>query len=257
MFHWFSKKSNLSKVRQEILKCHAEKYQIPINNFDLWDTALTHISCIENNHVISYERLEFLGDSVLGLCMASVLYEEYVDLSEGKMSVLKSNLADEKTLSAIGRDLEFLNIVKLGRGEKLSDQRAQEKVLCDIFESTLAVIFLESGFLKCRQFVSRIFKSRIENAIHGGIQDAKTFLQKIAVKAFKEYPVYEVIDTEGPDHGKIFTVKGAIEQFSATGKGRSKKEAEQHVATAILAQIKIYADNNQESVIVKEFNTYK
>ncbi|MGL4561259.1 MAG: ribonuclease III [Brevinema sp.] len=257
MFRWFSKKSKLPVVRHEILKNHAQKYHIPIINFDLWDTALTHISCIDHSKTISYERLEFLGDSVLGLCMASILYEDYSDLSEGKMSVLKSNLADEKTLSAIGRDLAFLEIVKLGRGEKLHDKRAQEKVLCDLFESTLAVIFLESGFLKCRQFVAMIFTDRINSALHDGIKDAKTFLQKIAVKAFKEYPSYTVINTEGPDHGKIFTVKGIIAEFCATGKGRSKKEAEQNVAALILSQIKVFANQNPETLIAKELNTYK
>ncbi|MGL4394255.1 MAG: ribonuclease III [Brevinema sp.] len=257
MFPWFSKKSKLSKVREEILRNHAQKHRIPIIDFDLWDTALTHISCIENNNLASYERLEFLGDSVLGLCMAAILYEEFSDLSEGKMSVIKSNLADEKTLSVLGRELGFLEIVKLGRGEKLTDKRAQEKVLCDLFESTLAVIFLESGFLRCRQFVRELFQGRMSDAIHGGIQDPKTFLQKIAVKAYKEYPHYEVIDTEGPDHGKIFTVKGGIYQFSAVGKGRSKKEAEQHVATDILSQIEVYSTENPDSAIAKEFHSDK
>lgn len=257
MFHWFSKKSKLPSVRCEILKHHAEKYNIPIKDIDLWDVALTHISCIENSKNVSYERLEFLGDSVLGLCMASILYEEYPSLSEGKMSILKSNLADEKTLSQIGRDLEFLKIVKLGRGEKLNDKRAQEKVLCDIFESTLAVIFLESGFLKCRQFVYSIFKSKIDFAMQDGIKDYKTFLQKITVKVYKEYPSYHVVDTEGPDHGKIFTIEGSIAHFTATGKGRSKKEAEQKVASLILDQISLYVQENPEAPLSKEYNTYK
>lgn len=256
MFHLFSKKfkiSTLTKERRQFLKHHAEQANIPIVDFDHWDLSLTHISFGDSNDAPSYERLEFLGDSILGLCLANILFQKYPDLSEGKMSMLKSNLADEKTLSQIGRDLGLLKIVKLGRGEKLQDKRAQEKVLCDLFESTLAVIFIDHGFLKCQEFVFKLFHNKIDLTLLEGVKDYKTRLQKIIIKSFKEYPHYTVINTEGPDHGKIFTVEGGLNEFIATGKGRSKKEAEQNVAYHILQQIAEFAKKYPDTTLAKEY----
>jgi len=256
MFHLFSKNSkvsSLTKERQKLLKDHSKKFNIPIIDFDQWDLSLTHISYIDSNHVLSYERLEFLGDSILGLCLANILFQINPQLSEGKMSMLKSNLVDEKTLSQVGRQLQLLDIVKLGRGEKLRDKRAQEKVLCDLFESMLAVIFLDYGFIKCQEFVTILFKDRIDLTLIEGVKDYKTRLQKIFIKTYKEYPNYKIIDTEGPDHGKTFVVEGGLNDFLAIGRGRSKKEAEQKVAYEILKKIAIYSKENPNTFLAKEF----
>ncbi len=256
MFHWHSRKyktPEISEERRLQLKKHAKDYQIPITDFNLWELALTHISCSDTSNINSYERLEFLGDSVLGLCLADILFEDYPELSEGKMSVIKSNLVNEKTLSFLANDLKLLDIVKLGNGERLHDKRAQEKVSCDLFESTLAVIFIQFGLKKSRQFVNELLSARVVQALTIGVDDAKTKLQKITVKIYKEYPVYNIIDTEGPDHGKIFTVHGEVLKdeiilFNAKAKGRSKKEAEQNVAQIILQQM----EESQDEKLLKE-----
>ncbi|MGL4366964.1 MAG: ribonuclease III [Brevinemataceae bacterium] len=258
MFQLFSKNfdQNLSPERLLQLKQHAQKYNIPIKNFLLWDLALTHISYMDSSNQGSYERLEFLGDAVLNLSISSILFEEFPNLSEGSMSVLKSNVADGKTLAKIGAEFDFLSIMKLGRGEKLLDERAQEKVLCDLVESTLAVVFLDCGFPKVKSFVSRIFREIITRSLEDGVCDPKTKLQKIVIKVFKVYPNYEIVDIEGPDHGKIFTVECKINEFSALGKGRSKKEAEQDSAKKVLVRIKDYCQANPDSQLAQTFYAY-
>ena len=255
MFPWHSKKYStvvISEDRKKILKEHTQQYNIPLSDFELWDLALTHISHMDTNNGFSYERLEFLGDSILGLCLADILFRKYIDLSEGKMSMMKSSLANENTLALLGRELELLKVVKLGHGERLADERAQEKVLCDLFESTVAVIYLQHGFKKCKDFVEILLESHIDCILTEGLKDFKTKLQKVTMKVYKEYPVYEIIDTEGPDHGKIFTVKGTIMRFEASAKGRTKKEAEQNTAQIILQEMKEDLLTNANSLFSKE-----
>lgn len=255
MFLWHSKKYNTVEItedRKKILKNHAQKYNIPISNFELWDLALTHISYMDTMNGLSYERLEFLGDSVLGLCLADILFKRYIELSEGKMSMMKSSLANENTLAVLGRELGLLDIVKLGHGERLADKRAQEKVLCDLFESTVAVIYLQNGFKKCKDFLENLLNPKIECLLTDGLKDFKTKLQKVTMKVYKQYPSYEMIDTEGPDHGKIFTIKGKVMKFEASAKGRTKKEAEQNVAQIILHAMKEDSLTNTNSLFSKE-----
>lgn len=239
MFHCFSKKfKKIDKGRLSTLKAHACKYKIPVKDLVLWDTALTHISFTDiSPQEASYERLEFLGDSVLGLALAEILFENYNFLSEGKMSMLKSNLANEQTLAKIARELNLLDVIKLGKGEKLMDPRAQDKVLCDVFESTLAAIFLSTNFSTSLKFVHKLFQVYMDGLLKDGLKDFKTKLQKVAIRVYKKYPSYVVVDTEGPEHGKIFSIEGKVGPFEAIEKGRSKKDAEQFVAKSILSQM--------------------
>lgn len=256
----FSKKSNLLKndrARYHLLRDHCRQRQIPVKDFDLFDLALTHISYGANSSNESYERLEFLGDSVIGLCLASILYQHYPELSEGRMSALKSTLADENSLAQAARELELLPLVRLGRGEKLQDKRAQQKVLCDIFESMMAVLYIDNGFGRCREFALRLFSDKIGHVQQAGVPDFKTRLQKISVKAYKTYPAYTVLHTEGPDHGKIFNIRCTLERFEASAKGRSKKEAEQECAKAVLEAIKEYAALHPEAPVAKEYHNEK
>ncbi len=255
MFPWHSKKyktPQITEERKQQLKKHAQQYNIPITDFHLWELALTHISCIDTVNSFSYERLEFLGDSVLGLCLADILFEEYEDLTEGKMTMMKSGVVNEKSLSILAGDLKLLDVVKLGHGEKLRDKRAQEKVSCDIFESTLAVIYIQHGFKKSRDFIRGILASKIDMLLMEGVRDPKTKLQKISVKLYKEYPTYEIIDTEGPDHGKIFVVKGVVNIFEATAKGRSKKIAEQNTAQNLLQKMMEHAESTKDEKLIQE-----
>ena len=253
---FFSEKSELLKTDPERYKqlknfCRAQK--LPIRNMDLLDVALTHVSCGPR----CYERLEFLGDSVMGLCLASMLYQNYPDLTEGKMSALKATLAEEKSFAHIARELGLLIYVRLGRGERLQDERAQEKVLCDLFESLVSVLYLDCGFEACQKFVYPFFVHKIGEVNETGIPDYKTRLQKISVRAYRAYPCYTILHTEGPDHGKIFNIKCTLEDFHSVAKGRSKKEAEQACAQIILEAIRVYAKEKPDTPLAKEYYNEK
>ncbi|MGL5722473.1 MAG: ribonuclease III [Brevinema sp.] len=249
---FFSEKSELQKTdpeRYKQLRDFCRLHKLPIKSMDLLDMALTHISCGAR----CYERLEFLGDSVMGLCLASMLYRNFPDLTEGKMSALKATLAEEKSFAQVARELNLLSFVRLGRGERLQDERAQEKVLCDLFEALISVLYLDSGFEACQKFVSPFFINKIGQVNETGIPDYKTRLQKISVRTYRSYPCYSILSTEGPDHGKIFNIKCTLEDFQSTAKGRSKKEAEQACAQIILESIREYAEENPDTPLAKEY----
>lgn len=231
----------LTPLRKKKLAELCKKLGITLRNYVLLDTALAHSSSVEKGAGIreSYERLEFLGDSVLNTSMAYLLYENNPDYSEGSLSALRSSLVDEKTLSEIAFSFHILHYIKLGKGETLSDSRAKEKVAADVMESIIGVIFLDKGFDKALAFVKRVMSAEIKKRILVGTRDYKTQIQKWAVSRYKEYPVYEMVSERGPDHNKIFEVRVRIHnEFTATATGRTKKDAEQKAAEKVLIEIK-------------------
>lgn len=243
----FSKRSRnktpspLAPQRKKKLAELCKKLGISLGNYTLLDTALAHSSSVDKGAGIreSYERLEFLGDSVLNTSMAYLLYKNNPDYSEGSLSALRSSLVDEKTLSEIAFSFHILHYIKLGKGETLSDSRAKEKVAADVMESIIGVIFLDKGFDKALAFVKRVMEGEIKKRILIGTRDYKTQIQKWAVSRYKEYPVYEMVGEKGPDHNKIFEVRVKIHnEFSATATGRTKKDAEQKAAEKVLNEIK-------------------
>lgn len=243
MLRFFSKNTDrkLSNERVRRLKELSRRLGVGIHDFDNLDRALTHTSALEKSAPLeeTYERLEFLGDSILNASVAQILYLSNPGLSEGGLSALRSSVVDERTLAEVGHTLGVLDFVNLGKGETLSDSRAREKVTADIMESIIAVIFLEKGFPRAQKFVKKILGAEIEQRLKNGTRDFKTQVQKWSVSKFREYPQYEVIQEYGPDHNKIFEVRVTVHgRFTATGKGRTKKDAEQHAAEQVLQSIK-------------------
>lgn len=235
------KVKRLSAGRQHDLKVLCKKLKIRVRSLSLLDRALTHSSCREKlgKERISYERLEFLGDSILNASVSYILFREHPQFSEGKLSALRSSLVDEKTLAEIGLNLDILPYINLGKGETLSDSRAQQKVTADIMESIIAVIFIDRGFKKAFQFVEFIMEGHIQIRIENGTRDYKTRLQHVSIDKYKEYPVYKVINEKGPDHNKIFEVEVTVNgTIKGSGIGRSKKEAEQKAAQKVLKMMK-------------------
>jgi ribonuclease-3 len=247
MLHWFSKNTNkhkdqrVSDQRIEKLKKLSDRLSIRLKDYSLLDTALTHSSCSDKsaNYQETYERLEFLGDSILNASIAYLLYINNPQFSEGGLSALRSSLVDEKTLSEIAFGLKLLDYINLGKGETLSDQRARQKVAADITESIIGVIFLENGFEKALAFIKNILEPEIKKRLKTGTRDYKTQLQKWSVSKFREYPVYKIIKETGPDHNKIFEVSVSVHnEYSANAKGRTKKEAEQKAAEQVIEYVK-------------------
>jgi ribonuclease III len=223
--------------RLKKLKELCRKLNIKVTRLDMLDRALTHSSCIEKSgeYDETYERLEFLGDSILNASIAYLLYKSNPGLTEGGLSALRSSLVDEKTLAEMAMVYGILKYINLGKGETLSDGRAREKVAADVMESIIGVIFIEKGFNKAQDFVHQILKNEIKKRLKLGTRDFKTRLQKWSVSTYKEYPVYEIIKETGPDHNKIFEVKVTIHnKYSATASARTKKDAEQKAAENVL-----------------------
>ncbi|MCX7883349.1 MAG: ribonuclease III [Brevinematales bacterium] len=241
---WFSRNTSekaLSSERVRQLKDFCKKMRIKVKALALLDRAFTHASYGHDNRdpFYNYERLEFLGDSVLNLGVARLLYELRAQEKEGVLSALRSSLVDEKTLYEIANQYAFYEYLNLGKGESLADERARIKVLADVVEAFLAVYFLEHGWPKTFDLIKRLFLPLLNDRLQSGTRDFKSQLQKWALSTYKEYPLYRVVKEEGPDHNKLFTIEVSLHHiYKAVSQGRSKKEAEQKAAEKLLAQIR-------------------
>lgn len=198
--------------------------------------ALTHRSYVNESdgRVIDNERLEFLGDAVVSLIVATELMRRYPDAREGALSRLRASLVDEAALTALAVKLDMGDALLLGRGEDLSGGRQRSSILADAFEAVMAAVYLDGGL----EAASRVLLPRLTfpdpSAIPRG--DPKTALQERLQATRRATPVYRVVGEEGPDHQKIFVVEVVAEgQVLGRASGRTKKEAERSAAAGVLA----------------------
>ena len=206
-------------------------------DISLLEAALTHSSYANENKksgAVSNERLEFLGDSVLGMTVAALIYNIKPDLPEGRMTRLRAELVCEKSLAAIAVKLGLGQCMLLGRGEEKGGGRGRPSILADCVEAVLAAVYLDGGFLP----VTRIISDYLASGAHWNKPentDYKTALQEMIQERPGQTLSYHIVDERGPDHLKSFTVEvrrnGGI---IARGEGKSKKEAEQAAAKAAL-----------------------
>lgn len=199
-------------------------------------TALTHSSYAnehKNSSVVCNERLEFIGDSVLGFICAELLYNKFPGKHEGELSKMRSSLVCEPALSVYAKDLGLGEHLLLGHGENLAGGRERASTLSDAFEALIAAIYLDGGMESAKTFVLPYLNTAIENDAVTNVfkRDYKTMLQEIAQQNPGELIKYSVVNEEGPDHDKRFTVNVYLNSnLLATGNGKSKKEAEQDAA---------------------------
>ncbi len=202
----------------------------------LLSEALTHSSFANENHVASNERLEFLGDSVLGNIVSDYLFARTPKISEGEMTRVRAASVSEKALSAHAAALGIGEYLRLGRGEAASGGSTRSSLLADAMEAIIAALYLDGGRECARAFVLSFLAETIEEAIRGGAaRDYKTALQEKWQSKGSEPISYRVTGESGPDHHKEFTVsvfRG--EECLGTGSGRTKKEAEQNAAREAL-----------------------
>lgn len=212
-------------------------------NRDLLNEALTHKSFHHETKEkdSSYnERLEFLGDSVLGLVVSEHLFKMIPHLSEARMSKLKSEIVKETSLYEIAVELSVGECLRLGKGEELSGGRKKRSVLADAVEALIGALFLDAGFGAARETVLRLFEQKISRAAsrHEGT-DFKSELQELCQELFGSLPVYRVAAQEGEEHEKIFTSEVMINgELYGSGTGRSKKESEKAAADAALRRLR-------------------
>lgn len=189
------------------------------------------------------ERLEFLGDSVLGLIITDLLSEKFPYADEGKLSKMRSSLVKEETLARLARTLELGRFLLLGKGEEGTQGRDKDSILSSTYEAVLGAIYLDGGFPAAHEAVRRHFALLLEDASEFGAQhDTKTRLQELCQSRFRKSPTYKVVSEAGPDHEKEFEVMVSVGSFERYGKGRNKKEAEQIAARYLLDHLQEVQD---------------
>ncbi len=220
------------------LDAFQEKIGYSFRDVSLLETALTHSSFANENraNAQSYERLEFLGDSILGFIAAEFLFREFPALPEGKLTKKRASLVCEQSLCAFSRALGVGDMLRLSYGEQHSGGRDRPSILADVFESITAAIYLDSGDLDAsRKFVLRFLRPAASAAGERPFKDHKTMLQEIIQQNPGERLEYVLTGERGPDHDKHFTVEVHLNSnVIGRGGGRSKKEAEQHAAAEAL-----------------------
>jgi len=199
---------------------------------ELMDRALTHRSyAYEQGGLPTNERLEFLGDSVLGLVVTEHLFASYPDMSEGQLAKLRAAVVNSRALADVARGLDLGAVIKLGRGEESTGGRDKSSILADTTEAVIGAVFVEHGIEKSRLFVHHLFDPVMDLvATLGAGLDWKTSLQELCSLHGLDAPQY-VVTEAGPDHAKTFTASVVLDgQTYGPGEGRNKKEAEQKAA---------------------------
>jgi ribonuclease-3 len=202
--------------------------------------ALRHRSwCAENPGWESNERLEFLGDSVLGLIVTTHLFRTYADIPEGELTKVRASVVNSATLAEVAAELDLGPSLMLGKGEDQSGGREKPSILADATEALIGAVYIDQGWAAAEGAVMALFGSRIEEAAAGpGGQDYKTRLQELSARLFDQLPRYTVTD-EGPDHAKEFEATVVLQgRAYGTGRGRSKKQAEQAAARQTWEQLR-------------------
>ena len=204
----------------------------------LLETALTHSSFANEKQAagaVSYERLEFLGDSVLGLTAAEFLYFHEPALPEGRMTRLRAELVCEASLHETALALGLGEYMRLGRGEELTGGRERTSILADMVESIIAAIYLDGGMAEAKRFImTRVLQNARIDEVHPSA-DYKTALQELVQKNGEVRICYEQTGESGPDHNKLFSFSVSVDgKTIGEGSGRTKKEAEQMAARRAL-----------------------
>jgi len=225
----------MNNKRLQQLTVLQEKLHYVFRNPDLLSTALTHRSYANENPqagVSDNERLEFLGDAVLGLCISDLLMKKHPDFDEGTLSKIRSLLVNEQPLADLAAELELGNCLLLGRGEDHSGGRAKESLLANALEAVIAAIYLDSGFSKTKTILKRLMNPLLnDEALTAQCFDYKTALQELCQKKYKSAPLYTLLDESGPDHDKTFEVEVTLgDDTRQTGRGKSKKDAQKQAA---------------------------
>jgi ribonuclease III len=205
------------------------------NSPDLRERALSHRSVGARNN----ERLEFLGDGLVNLLIAELLYEHFPHAAEGELTRWRARLVSEPALAAVARELDLGEQLRLGPGELKSGGFRRDSILADAFEALVAAIYLDGGWDSCRRTVRNLFQDRLQEVANAQDKDPKTQLQELLQGKALALPVYELVNTSGADHARIFDVRCSIAALDihADGRGGSRRAAEQAAAAAAIAQL--------------------
>jgi ribonuclease III len=199
---------------------------------ELRETALTHRSyAFEHGVDETNERLEFLGDSVLGLVVTDMAFASFPDMPEGELAKLRAAIVNAQALADVARSLGLGALVRLGKGEEQSGGRDKASILADALEAVFGAVYLDLGLRETRELIERLFRPLMDAYVRGeGDRDYKTILQELASREMRTMPEYR-LEERGPDHQKEFTATVYLGgEALGAGVGKSKKEAEQRAA---------------------------
>ncbi len=212
---------------------------ISFNDSTLLEQALVHSSYINENPglaLTSNERLEFLGDAVLGLVVAEKLYWDFPRFSEGEMTRFRAALVRRETLARMARAIRLGDYLYLGKGEEASGGRRKPSNLAGVLEAVIAAIFFDQGLIATGEFILRLFNEELERVVSRGAEiDYKSQLQELTQARQQLVPVYQLLEAVGPDHDRRFTIEVKIgDTVLGRGSGKSKKTAEAEAARSAL-----------------------
>jgi ribonuclease-3 len=212
--------------------CRSIGYEF--SDLKLIQQALTHRSAGGINN----ERLEFLGDAILGFVIADVMFHRFPEASEGEMSRLRASLVKRDTLAAIAREYSLGDYLILGSGELRSGGHARSSILADGIEAILGAIYLDAGYETTRETIHRLFSNRLERiSLNDQKKDPKTRLQELLQARKQSLPVYEVAEIKGEPHNQVFQVICMVDELNQRimGSGSSRRKAEQDAASQVLS----------------------
>ncbi len=216
--------------------CRSLNYEF--NDQRLLKKALTHSSAGKNNN----ERLEFLGDSILGWVIAEALYQRFPHAKEGELSRLRAGLVKGVTLAKIAREFNLGDFLRLGQGELKSGGYRRDSILADALEALIGAVYLDSDIETCRTQVLEWFSERLEKvSVADNHKDSKTRLQEYLQSRKQGLPQYQVIATRGKEHEQIFDVECTVGllETPVTGTGSSRRQAEQEAALKALKALQV------------------
>lgn len=211
-------------------------------NRALLETAVTHSSYANENRasgIVCNERLEFLGDSVLGVTVADFLYRHFPDMPEGRMTRLRAELVCEQSLHRVALELHLGDYLRLGKGEEHNGGRERASILSDAVEAVIAAMYLDAGMETAADFIHRCLLDDVRTIETPSFTDYKTALQELVQRQSGQVLSYELVGEEGPDHAKTFRMQVCLNSEPVgLGTGRTKKEAEQTAAASALEALR-------------------
>ncbi|MDR2631758.1 MAG: ribonuclease III [Spirochaetaceae bacterium] len=223
----------ITPERKKALTAFQKAARIRFKSLKLLNLSFVHRSVInESGHKNNNERLEFLGDAVLGAVTATLLYEKLTEKKEGELAKIKAVVVSEDVLAGIARELQIDTLLILGRGEELSGGRAKKAILADAMEALIGALYLDSGYNVAFNFLHHRIEPEIVKVIDNRhTQDYKSLLQELSQRLYKTYPIYHLVKRSGPEHARFFWTEVMVNEKSyGPGMGKTKKNAEREAA---------------------------
>ncbi len=215
------------------------KYNIKPRNKELYEMAFTHSSFNSDakTHHHDYERLEFIGDSVLGFVIAGTLFKTHPEMREGDLTKAKSFLVQTEYLANLARRENYTDFIRAGHSLTVEEATKHNSILEDIFEAVIGAIYLDQGIKFTTRFIRNIYGDDVKNFELTDLKDYKSILQEAMQAEYRESVIYKVIDEKGPPHNKTFFVEVKFNGLVlGRGEGKSKKQAEQNAAKEALSK---------------------